>query len=183
MLRIHEKRRLAICCRKKTTKLTNEEIAREFEVSLPSVSNALKWGKAMGLYDVDQGEQLENRIAEILTQGSKLEEMAFLVASNVTSRLKKGEQVNMAKEVVPLFKELRETRSFLSELQGLYKQFVNIKQEMNISISSFNLPDKIVNQEDWKTVIDKFEEMSNIEGGAKLDVDATTKAGLSSILG
>lgn len=181
MLTAAEQRRVAICTRKKSTKLTNKEVAREFGVTEKSVANALQWGRRTGIYEIDQSEQLERRIYEIVQSLDELEKMSKLVNKNVVKRLEHGEEVNMSKEVTPLYKEIRESRVLLMELQGLYKQLVNIKLEQTNNIAVFRLPEKISSMEDWESVITEFESVQRMEN--KVDVDTTAKASLGFSLG
>jgi predicted transcriptional regulator len=172
MLSASQRRRVDICVAYKARDVTQAQLAKEFGVTVATVNSAIKWGRNSGLYEIDNAQQLEVRIAEVNEEISRLEKMAKVVYENAMEYMKnEKKRRSLITDFVPLIKEIREQRVLLMELQGLYRQNVNIQVEQtnnNILI----LPKPIDDMDEW---------MRAVEGIKRNDMATTTEASLSAI--
>lgn len=170
MLKEVQARRIAICVAKKTRGDSDEVLAREFGVSVPTIRKALEWGRNSGLYELDNAQQVEVRIVEVSDTIARLEELLdkCMVASHAAIDL--GEKRALTGDVVPLAKEIREQRILLMELQGLYRQNMNIQIEQKNNV--LVLPQTVSDMDEWLKAV------REVQRG---DLETTAQASIGSI--
>lgn len=166
-----QERRIAVCVAKKSREVTNAALAREFGVSEVTIKKDLEWGRRSGLYEIENAQQIEVRIVEVSDEITRLEKMAEVVYENAMQYMKDTQKRrSLITDFVPLVKEIREQRVLLMELQGLYRQNVNVHVESKSNV--LVLPQTIDNMDEW---------MRAVQEVTQGDMEATKEASLSAI--
>jgi hypothetical protein len=103
---------------------SNEKVGAHFDVERRTVDRAIAWGRKQGLFQPD-GEKLRQHIAEWREHERWLEQELRLQKRD--ARKDDGRRAPMQSfALTSLSRELREVRTKIAELEGLYKQTVNV---------------------------------------------------------
>ncbi len=140
---------------------TREQTAEICGVSLYMVTQAVKWGEGSGLFDKDKAVLLERRIAEVMTHAERIEDIfgreykrlkrLYDRSDNEESEADGKLPFRIRDSFVPLAQELRENQVLIMELQGLYKQTVQM-QVTNNNTNILVLPNK-ASGDDWDEMV------------------------------
>ena len=123
-----ETRYLQIVTEKIKSGKNNTAIAKQFGVDRRTVQRAFDWGYAKGIFDVDIRERLFHHIIEFTKQLDWINEETRL-AVDQTRNEETGERTGPMNpmHLSVLSREERETRIKVLELEGLYRNVLNIK--------------------------------------------------------
>ncbi len=112
-------RYVAICAaRIASPRASREELAAQFDTTASTVDHAIDYGRSAGLFVRDACEKVTRHIAELQAVAGKLE--------RVFNRLCRSERPQGA-WVAALARQLLDYRTRIMELEGLYKQTVNLQ--------------------------------------------------------
>lgn len=169
---------------------SHDDVMKIMDVSKNQITGALNWAERAGIFDKDRVVLLEQRILETVRDLERLEELAKREYDRLLKVYKRNDEVekdledaesrglsardrsflhrllstpDMSKTIVPLMKEIRESRVLLMELQGLYKQQVNVLVN-NVQNNLIVLPGRLKHDE-WAMAVAE---------ALKVDVDSAT---------
>lgn len=159
-----DERRLAIVTARRAGK-TKKQVSEEFGITEATVDNAIKWAQGHGIFDKDNAVLLERRIMETIHRMEKTETI-FEREHNRLMRLYDQSEEDESKKdgrlpfrikdgYVPLVQELRNDQTLLMELQGLYKQ--NLQVQVSNTTNILVLPAKATDTE-WMEMVNDIKE-------------------------
>ena len=123
-----KQRRLQIVADKLSTMDTNTDIAKRFGISRKTVQRALDWGHDQGLFDVNIRERLLHHVMGFTKQLDRIDE-EWRLAIDQTRDDETGERLFPLHPQMfgTLSREERETRIKVLELEGLYRNVLNVR--------------------------------------------------------
>ena len=127
MLSATERRRIDICIAYKTEtpRPTQVSLAQRFGVAPVTVNKAIHWGEQFGLFTDDISMRLQYQLAEWRDHLKFLE--SELRLTKRISRSESGKRYPISHNALKtLSSEIREVRTRIDELEGIYKQTVNV---------------------------------------------------------
>jgi DNA-binding transcriptional regulator LsrR (DeoR family) len=152
-----------MCLEKVSSGAKNAEIARRWGVSERTVKTALAWGRENGVFDADVTVKLEKHLQEFKARLKDLD--GYLRAELGRDRKIRdasgGYEALPSKQIIIIFQEIREHQTKIMELEGIYRQYVNVSQTNNVQQNVFVVPQAAESKEDWAQVVEKFLEKQN----------------------
>lgn len=166
-----EQHRYVSICVDRIAGSSQKELARKYTVSESTVKNAVAWGKENGLFETDLSIKLERHIQEFRSRLAKLDEWLHkeFARDEMVREKSGGYEALAAKQLVPIFEEIREHQTKIMELEGLYRQYVNIQNNDNREQNVFIIPQTVESTEDWQKVVEKFKREAG-GGGATVQI-------------
>lgn len=153
-----EKRYIDICVAQIASADTNEAIAQRFGVARTCVDRALRWGRERGLYTLDTNEKLRVHLQELGTVLRRLERAFLAMDRRYRKLLRNGrDRATTESPTSPPFRSVRHGpkdatargsirlmvqlaerilgyRTRIMELEGIYKQVLNIQHGGTIAV-------------------------------------------------
>lgn len=114
---------------------TIQSIADEFGVDTTTVDRGLAWCRSQRIGTRELAHQLEDRIADLREDISRVERQIRSAERRIKVSPLAGPKdsplVGLTQAVGQLYRELREQKKYLAELEGLYRTTVNVKLGTN----------------------------------------------------
>lgn len=158
MLSAEHSRYVSMCIDKISSGETNKELARRYGVSESTVKNAVAWGRDNGVFDTDITVKLEKHIQAFRKRLAMLDEY-------LKSEFERNEKIRVStdgfealpsKQLIMIFQEIREHQTKVMELEGIYRQYVNVNQTNNNQQNVFIIPQAAESQEDWQELVKRY---------------------------
>lgn len=119
-------RDLQIIVNKIKTGDTNSTIAKRFGVAYKTVQRALEWGRDQGFFEIDTRERLYHYLVEFNRQLEWIREERELAVNMTKNKHGKRTIPIHPRHFAALSREERDTLTKMLELEGLYKNAVNV---------------------------------------------------------
>lgn len=124
-------RYIEICTDKINSGDSNEQVAARFDVERRTVDRAISWGRKQGYFQPN-AEKLKQHIAEWREHEKWLEQELRLTREKY--KREDGKRSAMHPFALSsLSRELREVRTKIAELEGIYKQTLNINHSGSVN--------------------------------------------------
>lgn len=130
MLSRSEKHYLEICIESSSSKESASQLSDRLNTPVRTIERALKWGRDSGFFTGAAADKCEYHIAELKAHIKFLESELKLARKHSYIKDKKGNKHRVPidhKYISVYSRELRETRSMLAELEGIYKKTLNLE--------------------------------------------------------
>jgi len=110
---------------------TIPEIAKLYEMGERTVERGLAWCRAQRIGNRELSRELEDRIADLRDDIRRIERRIKRTERDIDDAPKDGPKdsplVGLTQAVGKLYTELREQKRYLAELEGIYKQTLNVQ--------------------------------------------------------
>jgi len=117
---------------------TLEQIGEMYDVSSRTVERGLAWCRSQRVGIRELSRELEDRIADLRDDITRIERRIKKTERDIDHAPKAGPKdsplVGLSQAIGKLYTELREQKRYLAELEGIYKQTVNINHSADQSI-------------------------------------------------